>query len=299
MKKLVLLAIILLTSGVNFAQALADSCTEVSASNIRMAQYDDNLFLCNWLTDQTFAYSQASPDTAGGLAIELCKSGEKFCLPKHGTLWSVFKKSHKGLDIDLKTGDSVFCMFDGVVRYAQYNKGGFGNLIIIRHYNGLETYYAHLSKMKMKSGDKVTAGDLVGLGGSTGRSKSPHLHLEVRYKDNPIDPFSFIDWDNKVLKTNVLVLEKKVFTPWETQTTYHYSVVSNTNTTDLHDHENDGTIPTVTEPIPADAVYYTVKRGDTLYSIARKYGTTVNKICSLSNISNPDKISAGQKIRVK
>lgn len=300
-KKLYSILLFLISTSYVYAQNIADTTMEVSVGNCHIKKWDENLFYCNWNNTQTFAYFVSAPDTTGGVALELVKNEEKFTLPKYGTLWSVFKKAHKGLDIDLKTGDSVLNMFDGIVRYAQYNNGGFGNLVIVRHYNGLETYYGHLSKIKVKVDQKVTSGELLGLGGSTGRSYNPHLHLEVRYQDHPLDPFSFIDWTNKNLKTNILLLEKKIFTPWDLGiqpvdiSSPNFTTVSNPI---INISESDS-VQHHQEPIDSNAVYYSIKKGDTLYSIARKYNTTMQQICNWNNIKNPDKIFLGQKIRVK
>lgn len=277
-----------------YGQIGSDSIIETSSRPLSIKEWDENLFYCNWNNQQTFCYFVPAPDTTGGVAIELLKGEEKFCLPRFGTLWSVFKEKHKGLDIDLKTGDTVLNMFDGIVRYAQFNTGGFGNLVIVRHYNGLETYYGHLSKIKVKVDQKITAGQLLGLGGSTGRSYNPHLHLEVRYQDHPLDPFAFIDWENKTMRTNVLVLDKKVFSPWELGidpvdiSKPNYTTVSN-NTTNIASE-------VVVDP---NASYHIIKKGDTLYSIAKSNGTTLQQLCDWNGIKDPDKIFLGQKLRVK
>lgn len=263
----------------------------------------------NWLCDQTFCYNSASLDTSNKLTIDLLEDNETFSIPKHGKLWSYFKKHHKGLDIDLEIGDTIKAMFDGIVRYAKYNDGGFGNLIIIRHYNGLETYYAHLSKFKVKVNDTIKAGQFIGCGGNTGRSKSPHLHLEVRYKDHPLDPFSFIDWNSKTLKTEYLVLNNAVFEPWNYQLDYAHmtaynnssannsAVISNT-INDTKEEKTDNNSSEV-KVISDNPTYHIVLKGETLYAISRKYGVSVKDIISLNNISNPDKISAGDKLRIK
>jgi len=123
-----------------------------------------------------------------------------------------FRKSryHFGVDIKLNTGDSVVSCFDGKVRIAQYSKT-YGNLVVVRHSNGLETYYAHLSKLLVKVGDEVEAGTLVGLGGNTGRSFGAHLHFEVRYKGQPINPNYIIDFEKKCIRTNAYPLCKSDF----------------------------------------------------------------------------------------
>lgn len=119
-------------------------------------------------------------------------------------------RHHSGTDIDLVTGDHVVSAFDGVVRISKY-LGGYGNVVIVRHYNGLETLYAHLSRREVKPGDKVKAGELLGLGGSTGRSTGSHLHFEVWYKGLKIDPEYFIDFSNASLTKESFMIEKDLF----------------------------------------------------------------------------------------
>lgn len=278
--------------------AQLDVTSEVSSREITLKEWDDNLFYCNWNNQQTHCYFIPAPDTAGGVALELLKGDEKFFLPRYGTLWSVFKKTHKGLDIDLKTGDTVVSMFDGIVRYAQFNTGGFGNLVIIRHYNGLETYYGHLSKIKVKVDQKIKAGDIIGLGGNTGRSYNPHLHLEVRFQDHPLDPFQFIDWNKRELKTNVLKLTREAFSPWELG--IQPVDISNPDYTTIANPSVSITdsVVVAAQSDPA-AVFYTIKKGDTLYSIAKANHTTLQQICLWNGIKDPDKIYLGQKLRVK
>ena len=122
-------------------------------------------------------------DTSVTLILEGNERGNYFH-PFNGPVTSGFgwrdSSQHNGIDIDLNKGDKVVAAFDGMVRVAR-NYGGFGNVVIVRHYNGLETVYAHLSKIKVKSGQVIVAGQLVGLGGSTGHSTGSHLHFEVRF----------------------------------------------------------------------------------------------------------------------
>ena len=119
-------------------------------------------------------------------------------------------RPHNGIDLDLETGDSVCAAFDGVVRLSRWYYG-FGNLIVIRHFNGLETCYAHLSKRALKSGDIVNAGQFIGKGGSTGHSTGSHLHFEVRFLGKPINPERIIDFKNAVLKVSHLELKPSFF----------------------------------------------------------------------------------------
>jgi murein DD-endopeptidase MepM/ murein hydrolase activator NlpD len=98
------------------------------------------------------------------------------------------------VDLNLNVGDTVVAAWSGNVRYAKFNEGGFGNLVIIRHYNGLETYYAHLSKLLVQPNDEIKAGDVLGLGGNTGHSFGPHLHFELWFKGNAVNPIDYINF---------------------------------------------------------------------------------------------------------
>jgi len=119
-------------------------------------------------------------------------------------------RSHRGYDLDLEVWDKVHSMFDGKVRFAGYY-GGYGRVIVVRHYNGLETLYAHLHRYRVKVGDEVKAGDLIGLGGSSGHSTGSHLHFEVRYKGIALDPGTFIDRKKKKLVSNSIYLKKQKY----------------------------------------------------------------------------------------
>lgn len=171
---------------------------------------------------------------------------------------------HYGIDIKLETGDTVFAAFDGVVRIAKYSKT-YGNVVLIRHFNGLETLYAHLSKIDVEIGQEVLTGQSIGLGGNTGRSTGSHLHFEVRYKGEPINPHSIIDFKDGKLKADMLALNKSHFTYLKEMKAVKY---------------------------------HTVKRGETLSSIAKKYRTSVNTLCKINKIKPSTKIQAGKKLRV-
>ena len=115
-----------------------------------------------------------------------------FHIPFHGNVTSRygFRKGryHNGIDIALKVGDTIRAAWSGKVRYAKFNEGGFGNLVIIRHYNGLESFYAHLDEHLCAPNQDVKAGDPIGLGGNTGHSFGAHLHFELRFYDAPMNP---------------------------------------------------------------------------------------------------------------
>jgi len=140
-----------------------------------------------------------------------------FRMPVLGTVTSRYGlrkgRNHNGIDISLKTGDTIYAVWSGKIRYAKYNDGGFGNLVIIRHHNGLETFSAHLSKFLVFPDQDVIAGEPIGLGGSTGRSSGPHLHFEIRFYEAPINPDFMIDFENKKLKQENLFVHKSLFAP--------------------------------------------------------------------------------------
>jgi hypothetical protein len=232
-----------------------------------MSSEDDStgIFTHEWINDQVFTH-RVLPDSVHDTIVALTSCERAFILPVYGRLFRGFNYIHKGLDICLKKGDSVRAAFDGVVRYAKYNRGGFGNLVILRHYNGLETYYAHLSKIKIQVNQIIKAGDLVGLGGSTGRSRSPHLHFEVRYKDVPMDPLKMLDFDRQKLKSDTLAITKSVFYP----------------------SDYDG-----------KAVYYKIKSGDTLGKLAKKYHTSIKALCAMNKIKTSTNLKIGRPVRVK
>lgn len=177
---------------------------------------------------------------------------------------------HSGIDLDLEVGDDVYASFDGIVKKADY-VSGYGNLVVIKHFNGLESYYAHLSKINVVLGDTVAAGDKIALGGNTGRSTGPHLHYELRYRGAAINPKYLVDFKNQVLTSEVFYLKREHFKP---------TTESSTTST--------GT-----------KKYYTVKKGDTLSKIASSNNTTVSKICKLNGISSKKVLRPGQRLRVK
>lgn len=133
-------------------------------------------------------------------------------------------RMHKGIDVDLETGDAVYAAFEGKVRYAMYNES-YGNCVVIRHPNGLETYYAHLDKIAVKSGDYVQAGDYLGPGGNTGRSRGSHLHFEIRFLGVAIDPFTLIKESEYKLALETFVVNYKSEKVASIRTTEKYHLV--------------------------------------------------------------------------
>ncbi|MDL2308660.1 peptidoglycan DD-metalloendopeptidase family protein [Bacteroidales bacterium OttesenSCG-928-C03] len=190
------------------------------------------------------------------------------------------KRMHYGVDLGYPTGTPVVAAFDGIIRVSRSNAGGYGNLIVIRHENGLETYYGHLSKRLVNPGQLVNAGDTIGLGGNTGRSYGSHLHFETRYLGAPFNPNTIIDFDSMRLKCDSLYVKGCATAN---------NIAANTTT---KANTSSATLAA------SDAVYYKVKNGDTLSHIARRYGTSVTRIKKMNNLRS-DFLRVGQRLRVK
>lgn len=189
------------------------------------------------------------------------------------------RRMHRGVDLGYPEGTPVAAAWDGIVRISKgtANTGGYGNLVVIRHDNGLETYYGHLSRRLVNPGQMVKAGDIIGLGGNTGRSYGSHLHFEVRYLGNDINPCRLIDFDNFKTKFDTLYISG-----------YTVSVPNPTQQVEQ---------PAKPKP-QTSAQYYKVRKGDNLGRIAAKYHTTVSKIKKLNHLRS-DFIREGQRLRVR
>lgn len=180
------------------------------------------------------------------------------------------KRFHYGIDIDLETGDEVYAAFDGKVRIVKLSKS-YGNVVVIRHNNGLETFYAHLSKTNVVVGQDVFAGENIGLGGNTGRSRGSHLHFEVRYMGKPINPNEIISFKDQKLVVDTLSVSKQTFAYIATAKKAAATYSKRT---------------------------YTVKKGDTLSSIAKRNRTTTSALCKKNGIRANSTLRLGQKIRL-
>ena len=195
-------------------------------------------------------------------------------------------RRHQGVDLPLKTGEPVYATFTGKVRLSKY-LGGFGNLVVIRHENGIETFYGHLSERKVSVGDWVNAGDVIGLGGSTGRSTGPHLHYETRYNGFAFDPQWLIDFKTGELRHRLFVLKKKYF-----------NIYSNYDQ-DFEDEWKNEEDDKREEAERKAMKWHVIKSGDTLGRIAINNNTTISEICRLNGISRNTTLKIGRKLRVR
>jgi murein DD-endopeptidase MepM/ murein hydrolase activator NlpD len=253
-------------------------------------------FIQTWDNDVCYTSDRRNDLSKLQDTLWLCVSdsmSKGFHIPHPGYVTSRYGyrkgRYHNGIDIGLNTGDTVRAAWSGKIRYAKYNDGGFGNLVIIRHDNGLETFYAHLSKHLVFPNDEVKAGDVIGLGGNTGRSFGPHLHFEVRFYDAPINPEEMIDFANKSVKDPNLFVHKGLFRPGAKPTDYYEG----------HDHAHEENVAAVTRPVVVKNKYYKIKSGDTLSKIAAKNNTTIAKLCKLNGIRETTPIQIGRNLRIK
>ena len=255
---------------------------------------DSTIFEKYWDTTTLFPYREV--DMSGmpkSVVIDLVDSLTCYHCPYQGTVHPHGKygprrrRQHQGVDLPLKSGDPVYATFCGRVRISQYNKGGYGNLVIIRHDNGLETYYGHLSERMVEPGQWVEAGQIIGLGGSTGRSTGPHLHFETRYYGQSFDPERLIDFKNGTLSRETFLLKKSFF-----------SIYSNAGQ-DFEDEIANEEQDKKEAAEKAAMKYYKIRSGDTLGAIARRHGTTVANLCRLNGIKSTTILRIGRSLRVR
>ncbi len=184
-----------------------------------------------------------------------------------------FGRAHKGVDLRAAVGDTVRAAFDGKVRLTKYERRGYGYYVIVRHENGLETVYGHLSRFLVKPNDYVKAGDPIALSGNTGRSTGPHLHFETRFMGYAINPNAIFDFKNMTTHTDTFTFNKRTYKYGRNYAPSSYTASAKK--------------------------YYKIRRGDTLSKIASRFGTTVSRLCSLNGISRNATIRAGRSLRVR
>lgn len=180
------------------------------------------------------------------------------------------RRVHQGLDIKVQTGDTIYAAFDGKVRITSYQRRGYGHYVVIRHNNGIETLYAHLSKKLVEANDNVKAGDPIGLGGNTGRSSGSHLHFETILMGKSLDPALMFDFKNQKM----------------TGESYLYRRPGSK-------YIENGQVK-IAGP---EKKYHKVRSGDTIERIARKYGVSQRRIFELNGLKSNSIIRPGQTLR--
>lgn len=248
-----------------------DSLALVRQIKAEQAVYPAYSLYPTWENQRVHAYGNtvSVPDT---FRIDL--SG--FCMPtthtkitsKCGPRW---RRMHNGLDIKVYIGDTIRAAFDGRVRMVKYERRGYGKYVVIRHDNGLETIYGHLSKQIVAENEYVKAGDPIGLGGNTGRSTGSHLHFETRFLGIAINPIYMFDFPKQDIVAD----------------TYTFRRTQGSKRAGSHDTQvADGTIR-----------YHKVKSGDTLSRIAKLRGVSVSTLCKLNRIKPTTTLRIGQVLR--
>ena len=241
--------------------------------------------------DNTHAHSHATelPDT---FRISL----KNFCMPtdsrvltsNFGSRWG---RQHKGLDIKVYIGDTIRAAFDGRVRVVRYEGRGYGKYVVIRHDNGLETYYAHMSKQLVSEDQDVRAGDPIGLGGNTGRSTGSHLHFETRLCGMALNPALMFDFRNQDVVDDYFTFHKSSYQR-ESQIATR---LRGANVGSGEDVELATAAPAAS--YAQESRFHKVKKGETLFSIAKKRGTTVDTIMKLNHLKKNAKLKAGQILK--
>ncbi len=202
----------------------------------------------------------------------------KYVAPHTGHVTSKFgprrRRMHKGIDLKVQVGDTIRAAFDGKVRVKYYERRGYGYYLIVRHTNGLETVYGHLSKFLVEPNQIVKAGQPIALGGNTGRSTGSHLHFEARFLGQAINPAEIFDFENYVAHKDEFVFRK---TKARTATSGTYASAAGGG---------------------ASGDVYVIRSGDTLERIARRCGTTVKKLCANNNITPTTTLRIGRKLNL-
>lgn len=180
------------------------------------------------------------------------------------------RRMHRGIDLKVQKGDTIRAAFSGKIRIRNFERRGYGYYLVVRHPNGLETVYGHLSKFLVERDEIVKAGQPIGLGGNTGRSTGSHLHFETRFLGQAINPAEIIDFENSVPRQDIFVFR---------------NVKINGRKSNIYTSSNN------------QMVYHRVKSGDTLGKIARMYGMTVNELCRLNGLKSTSTLRIGQSIR--
>jgi murein DD-endopeptidase MepM/ murein hydrolase activator NlpD len=223
-----------------------------------------------WTRERLNPYRVSIDSLPDSVRIDL----SQFVVPVTGRITSRFGsrryRYHYGTDIKLNTGTPVVSSFAGKVRIIDFERHGYGHYVVIRHDNGLETVYAHLSRVLVKHDDLVDAGEVIGLGGSTGRSTGPHLHYEIRFLGNALNPERIIDFEKGIPYMHEYLITRN-------ETFYYQAEVK----------------------AMAAAQYYRIRSGDNLSRIAARNGTSVSALCRLNGITPNKILRIGQTIRIR
>jgi murein DD-endopeptidase MepM/ murein hydrolase activator NlpD len=216
-----------------------------------------------------------------------------FSMPSMGYVTSNYgprwRRLHHGIDLKVQVGDTIYAAFDGKVRITEYERRGYGYYVVIRHTNGLETVYGHLSGFLVSDNEVVKSGQPIALGGNTGRSTGAHLHFELRFLGRSIDPIDVIDFNNKVChRDSYMVSLSRLGTPGQrlSRADKNSSKYASKKGNNKY-AKNKGSVK-----------HYRIQKGDTLDKIAKKNGTTVKRLRALNSMPQNEKLRVGKTLRV-
>lgn len=211
-----------------------------------------------------------------------------------------FRRQHKGIDINAYPGDTIRVAFDGKVRVVDFQPSGYGNVVVVRHPNGLETVYGHLSRHLTKKGASLKAGDPIGLAGSTGTSTGTHLHFETRLLGEYIDPAKLFDFPNQDVTGDFYVFKGR---GRGTLLSKHDGNGVQGNEEVRYISSESAAAKAIAEadaketPAASRVRMHKVKKGETLYSIARKHGVDLKTLCKMNGLKTNSKVRVGQILK--
>ncbi|MBQ8265510.1 MAG: peptidoglycan DD-metalloendopeptidase family protein [Bacteroides sp.] len=248
-----------------------DSVALIRQIQKEMAAYPAYGLYPDWNNQRVHAFGKnvVIPDT-----FRIDMTG--FCMPTTNTkITSKFgprrRRMHNGIDVKVYIGDTIRAAFSGKVRMVKYERRGYGKYVVIRHENGLETIYGHLSKQLVNEEQYVEAGEVIGLGGNTGRSTGSHLHFETRFLGQAINPALLFDFEKQdIVADSYLFLKGK-----NRYRRSHSSAVA----------------------LSGDGQYYKVRKGDSLYKISKRTGVSIDRLCKLNGITTRTTLRPNQVLR--
>ena len=223
-----------------------------------------------------------------------------FCMPTSSRIFTSnfgarWGRQHKGLDIKVYVGDTIRAAFSGKIRIVNYEPKGYGKYVVIRHHNGLETIYGHMSKHLVVENQDVKAGEPIGLGGNTGRSTGSHLHFETRLCGVALNPALMFDFHNQDVTGDFYNFRRSRYAAESAQATrLRGAGVTRTNG---DDDDSDMAVASSRSSYTPTARYHKVKKGETLQSIARKCHTTVAALCKINRIGKTKRLMPGQILK--
>ena len=250
-----------------------------------------------WSNKYVARYNQEIPETyTVDLRHFAMPTKSRMITSNYGRRWG---RMHKGIDVKVYTGDTIVSAFDGKVRIVDYEGKGYGKYVVIRHNNGLETVYGHLSKHLVIENQKVRAGQPIGLGGNTGRSTGSHLHFETRLLGIAINPAFMFDFANQDVKADKYVFRRSEHIAQAGVRKHKATAEPQIQKAQApRQTAQPATIQQPQAQTPIRKETYTVKQGETLYSIATRNGMTVEQLCNKNGIPTSYVIRTGETLKI-